>query len=82
MSRRTLMETLITSVGDGLLPPPHQQRTDRGHQRTTRAPARLRPRLPEPDEIHRQIAARVQRLQTGPTLRLAMNLLTLRRVHE
>ena len=31
------------------------------HQRTARTPARLRPRVPQPDQLHRQIAARDRR---------------------
>jgi transposase len=37
------------------------------HQRTTRTPPRLRPRLPQPHQLHRQIAPRERRLQTPPT---------------
>jgi hypothetical protein len=52
----------------GLLRPAgHQQRADRGDQRPARAPARISSRLPQPDERHRQIVARVPRLQTATT---------------
>jgi len=37
------------------------------HQRTTRTPPRLRPRLPQPHQLHRQITPRERRLQTPPT---------------
>ena len=38
----------------GLLRPPrHLQRPDRGDQRPARAPARLRPRVPQPHQLHR-----------------------------
>ena len=52
----------------GLLRPArHQQRTDRGDQRPTRTPPRLRPRLPQPHQLHRPITARDRRLQTPTT---------------
>ena len=52
----------------GLLRPArHQQRTDRGDQRPTRTPPRLRPRVPQPHQLHRQITARDRRLQTPTT---------------
>jgi len=73
---RTLTE-LVTPRADpehprrrrpGLLRPPrHVQRSHRGHQRTPRAPAWLRPRLPQPHQLHRQITARERRLQTPAT---------------
>ena len=45
----------------------HQQRPDRGDQRQARTPARLRPRVLQPHQPHRQIAARDRRLQTATT---------------
>ena len=39
-----------------LRPARHQQRPDRGDQRTTRTPPRLRPRVPQPHQLHRPIA--------------------------
>ena len=43
----------------GLLRPPrHLQRPHRGDQRAARTPARLRPRVPEPDQLHRPIGTR------------------------
>ena len=52
----------------GLLRPPrHQQRPDRGDQRPPRTPPRLRPRLPQPHQLHRQMPARDRRLQTPTT---------------
>ena len=46
----------------------HIQRPHRGHQRPTRAPTRISARLPQPHQLHRQIAARVRRIQTpAPT---------------
>lgn len=35
----------------------HRQQTDRGDQRTSRAPTRLRHRLPQPHKLHRHIKA-------------------------
>lgn len=49
-----------------------QQRTHRGDQRPPRTPLRLRPRLPQPYELHRQIAPRIRRIQP-PTLWNAMS---------
>ena len=41
----------------GLLRPArHQQRTDGSHQRPPRTPPRLRPRVPQPHQLHRPIA--------------------------
>ncbi len=52
----------------GLLRPTrHQQRTDRGDQRQARTPPRLSPRVPQPHQLHRQITARVRRVQTAAT---------------
>lgn len=45
----------------------HQQWPHRGDQRTPGAPARLGPGLPQPDQLHRQIPARVRRIQTSTT---------------
>ena len=50
-----------------LRPTRHQQRAHRSHQRTTRAPARLRTRIPQPHQLHRQIPARDRRIQTATT---------------
>jgi transposase len=36
----------------------------RGHQRKARAPARISPRVPQPDQLHRPIAAGDRRVQT------------------
>ena len=52
----------------GLLRPPrHQQRAHGGDQRTARAPTRIRPRLPQPHQLHRQITPGNRRLQTPTT---------------
>ncbi len=52
----------------GLLrPSPHIQRPHRSHQRPTRTPPRLSPRLPEPDQLHRPQPARDRRIQTPTT---------------
>ena len=48
-------------------PARHLQRADGGHQRAAGTPARLRPRLPQPDQLYRHIATRSRRLQTPPT---------------
>jgi hypothetical protein len=45
----------------------HQQRTHRSHQRPARTPPRLRPRLPQPHQLHRQIATGDRRIQTPTT---------------
>jgi len=50
-----------------LRPARHQQRPNRGHQRPDRAPPRLRPRLPQPHQPHRQVPARDRRLQAPTT---------------
>ena len=50
-----------------LRPPRHQQRAHGSHQRPTRAPPRLRPRVPQPHQLHRPITARDRRLQTPTT---------------
>jgi hypothetical protein len=66
----TLGRTLKKRADDvpGLLRPTRQvQRTDRGDQRTPRAPPRLRSRLSQPDQLHRRKPVRDRRLQT-PTL--------------
>jgi len=39
----------------------------RGHQRSTRTPPRLCPRVPQPHQLHRQITAGDRRLQTPTT---------------
>ena len=52
----------------------HQQRADRGTQRTARTPARLRTRVPQPDQLHRPKPARDRRLQTPtPTPLIGMS---------
>ena len=52
----------------GLLRPArHQQRTHRGDQRPARTPPRLRPRVPQPHQLHRQIPTRDRRVQTPTT---------------
>jgi transposase len=48
-------------------PTRHQQRPHRSHQRPPRTPPRLRPRLPQPHQLHRQIPTRDRRLQTPTT---------------
>ena len=58
----------------GLLRPAgHQQRTDRGDQRPSGAPARVRSGLSEPDQLRRQIAAGDRRVQARPTPSIAMS---------
>jgi transposase len=59
-----------------LRPARHQQRTNRGDQRPPRTPARLRARLPQPHQLHRQIPARDRRLQTATTPSIAMSRLS------
>ena len=52
----------------GLLHPPgHLQRPHRSDQRPARTPTRVRPRVPEPDQLHRQITPRSRRVPTPPT---------------
>jgi len=52
----------------GLLQPPrHQQRTDRGHQRTPRTPPRIGTRVPQPHQLHRQMPAGDRWVQTPTT---------------
>jgi transposase len=50
-----------------LRPPPHIERTHRSDQRPTRTPPRLRTRVPQPDQLHRQITARNRRVQAPTT---------------
>lgn len=50
-----------------LRPTQHQQWTHRSHQRPTRAPPRLRPRLTQPHQLHHQIPTRNRRTQTPIT---------------
>ena len=45
----------------------HQQRSNRSDQRPPGAPARLRPRLPQPHQLHRPIPTRDRRIQTLTT---------------
>jgi transposase len=70
----TLGRTLTKRAADvlaGLLRPTrHVQRPDRGHQRPTRTPPRLRPRLPQPHQLHRQVPARSRWLQAAATPRI------------
>jgi transposase len=63
---RTLKKTRSRRAGL-LRPSRHQQRPRRGDQRPARAPARFRTRVPQPHELHRQIAARDRRLQAAIT---------------
>ncbi|MDT7596977.1 MAG: hypothetical protein QOJ06_2523 [Pseudonocardiales bacterium] len=52
----------------GLLRPArHLQRADRGDQRPPRTPPRLSPRLPQPHQLHRQIASGDRRVQAPTT---------------
>lgn len=51
----------------------HLERADRGDQRPPGAPARLRARLPQPQQLHRPQPARGRRIQTAPTLSIAMS---------
>ena len=48
-------------------PTRHEQRPDGGDQWAAGTPVRLRPRLPEPDQLHRPIPPRSRRLQTTTT---------------
>ena len=57
-----------------LRPARHVERPDRGHQRQARTPPRQRPRIPEPDELHRSLVARSRRIQTPTTPSIAMSL--------
>lgn len=50
-----------------LRPTRHVQRPDGGDQRTAGTPTRLGARLPESDQLHRQIAAGDRRVQTATT---------------
>jgi hypothetical protein len=67
----TLDGRTLKQRGDDVLaysgPARHEQRADRGDQWTTRAPPRLGTRIPQPHQLHRQITARVRRLQTPTT---------------
>ena len=55
----------------GLLrPPPHQQRPHRSHQRAPRTPTRLRPRVPQPHQLHHPLPPRNRRIQTPTTPRI------------
>ena len=61
----------------GLLRPArHQQRPDRGDQRPPRTPPRLRPRLPQPHQLHRPITPRDRRIQTPTTPSIVKSPLT------
>jgi transposase len=52
----------------GLLRPArHLQRADRGDQRPPRTPPRLSPRLPQPHQLHREIASGDRRVQAPTT---------------
>ena len=66
----TLGRTLKTASRGraGLLRPArHLQRADRGDQRPPRTSPRLSPRLPQPHQLHRQIASGDRRLQAPTT---------------
>src|SRR6476620_7066688 len=56
--------------------PGDEQRPDRGDQRTPGTPARIGARIPEPDELHRPIAARDRRIQATTTPSFRMSLMT------
>ncbi|GAA1121258.1 hypothetical protein GCM10009605_61500 [Nocardiopsis composta] len=60
-----------------LRPARHIQRPHRSDQRPPRTPPRLRPRLPQPDELHRQITTRDRRLPTPTTPSIAKSPLSL-----
>jgi transposase len=60
-------------------PARYEQRADRGDQRTTRAPPRPGTRIPQPHQLHRQITARVRRLQTPTTPSIVKSRLNSRR---
>jgi hypothetical protein len=60
----------------------HHQRTDRGDQRTTRTPPRLRPRVQEPDQLHRPVAPGDRRVQTPTTPSIVKSPLTPRHVNK
>ena len=46
---------------------------DGGHQRPARTPPRLRPRVPQPDQLPRPITPRDRRLQAPPTPPIGMS---------
>src|SRR5699024_7920522 len=48
-------------------PSRHIERPNRGHQRQARTPPWHRPRVPEPDKLHRPIAARSRRIPNPTT---------------
>ena len=67
----------------GLLRPArHQQRPDRGDQRPPRTPPRLRPRLPQPHQLHRPIPARDRRIQTPTTPSIVKSRFTREHTHS
>ena len=66
----TLGRTLKRRAGDtpGLLrSSPHQQRSYRSHQRTSRTPTRIRTRIPKPHQLHHPSTPRNRRIQTPTT---------------
>jgi transposase len=63
---RTLKKRDVGRAGL-IRPTRQQQRPNRGDQRTTRTPPRLRPRVPQPHQLPRQIATRDRRLQAAAT---------------
>ena len=69
----TLGRTVQTAASTCYLLRPawHLQRADRGNQRPPRTPPRLSPRLPQPHQLHRQIASGDRRVQ-APTTRPIM----------
>jgi transposase len=73
---RTLGRTLKKRAEDVLAyfrPTRHQQRPHRSDERTPRTPTRLRPRLPQPHQLHRPQPARDRRIQTPTTPSIAMS---------
>src|ERR1022692_4867121 len=56
-----------------LRPARHVERPHRGHQRQARTPPRKRPRIPEPDELHRTLVARSRRIQTPTAPSIALS---------
>ena len=47
--------------------PPHKQRSYRSDQRAPRTPTRLRPRVPQPHQLHHPLPPRNRRIQTPTT---------------
>jgi transposase len=69
---RTLRQR-ATDILAFLRPARHVERPHRGHQRQARTSPRQRPRIPEPDELHRTLVARSRRIQTPTTPSIAMS---------